>query len=62
MKTNINLYKKYANNTLASPDPNTTSDINSLFIATGLGPNGTANTLVSDIDSGLAVTNKVVFE
>lgn len=56
---NIELYKSYANNTLSSPDPNTTSDINSVFIATGLGPNGTANTMVSDIDSSLQITKKV---
>jgi len=30
-----------------------------LFISQGMGPNGTANTMVTDIDSGLQITEKV---
>lgn len=60
--SNVNMYKKYANNTLSSPDPNSTVDINSVFIATGLGPNGTSNTMVSEIDTSLTVTSKVILK
>jgi hypothetical protein len=42
-----------------SPDPNTTAPITSNFILNGLGPNGTAKTLVDDIDSGLSLTQNV---
>lgn len=58
--TNINLYKTYRNNTFSSPDPNSTLDINSVFLTTGLGPNGTSNTMVNDIDTALRTTKRVI--
>lgn len=52
-----------------SPDPTTTNTaivngnplprIVPLFISQGLGPNGTANTMVNDIDTGLRNTKQV---
>jgi hypothetical protein len=33
--------------------------IDSLFIKQGLGPNGTAGTMISDIDYGFRITSKV---
>lgn len=57
--TNVNFFKTYRNNTLSSPDPNSTIDINSVFLTTGLGPNGTTNTMVDDIDASLRITKKV---
>lgn len=57
--TNIDFFKTYRNNTLASPDPNSTVDINSVFLTTLLGPNGTTNTMVDDIDTSLRITKKV---
>ena len=63
---NINIYKDNFQSTVLSPNPSTTATaiagqtalptITPLFISAGLGPNGTANTMVTDIDSGLQVT------
>ena len=70
MKTNnLNIYKTYNASQLITPNPDTTSSaanagqdtprIDSRFIKTGMGPNGTANTMVTDIDLGLRTTEKV---
>lgn len=66
---NINLYKDNYQSTVYSPNPADTQTavsgnqplpvITPRFIASGLGPNGTANTMVTDIDSGLQVTKKI---
>lgn len=63
---NINIYKTYQAAKLISPNPDATATaanagqatpmIDSLFIKTGMGPNGTLNTMVTDIDSGLRTT------
>lgn len=57
--SNLNLFKTYRNNTLASPDPNSTLDINSVFLSSGLGPNGTSGTMVNDIDMTLRTTKRL---
>lgn len=54
---------------MTTPNPSTTASaanagqstpvIDSRFIKTGLGPNGTSNTMVTDIDSALKTTSKV---
>lgn len=69
---NVNLYSKYKDSQLITPNPSTTEAninanisipmIDSLFITQGLGPNGTTGTMVSDIDAGLRVTAKVKIE
>lgn len=63
---NLNLYTNNMNSTVYTPDPAVTTSKMSLnqpiptitpkFIQQGLGPNGTANTMVTDIDSGLRIT------
>ena len=55
---------------MTTPNPSTTATaanagqptplVDSRFIKTGMGPNGTANTMVTDIDAGLQVTAKVL--
>lgn len=44
---------------IASNAGQTIPMIDSLFIKTQLGPNGTAGTMISDIDSGLQITAKL---
>lgn len=67
MKTkNIQIYNTHKNAQLISPNPVTTETntaagldypkIDSVFIKTGLGPNGTFNTMVDDIDRGIRTT------
>jgi hypothetical protein len=66
---NVNLYKNNINNKVYSPNSITTQasiaggnplpTVTPLFISQGLGPNGTANTMVTDIDSALRITEKV---
>lgn len=66
---NLALYSDNQNSVVATPNPVTTAAANlagtavptivPLFIQTSLGPNGTAGTMVTDIDSGLQVTQKV---
>ena len=66
---NLNFYEKYKNSQMVTPNPDTTATnlnanisvpmIDSRFIRQGLGPNGTENTMVSDIDSALRATEKV---
>lgn len=58
-QANINLFKAYRNNTLATPDPNSTLDVNSVFLSSGLGPNGTSGTMVNDIDTTLRTTKRL---
>ena len=60
-KVNLDLYKNNKDSTVISPDPSATDSAaagtlpvaRSLFIDSGLGPNGTDNTMVDDIDTGL---------
>lgn len=50
-----------------TPNPDTTKasllagggfpQVNSVFISSGLGPNGTINTMTDDIDRGLRITS-----
>jgi len=66
---NANLYKNNNQSQVNSPNPTTTASaisggnplptVTPLFISSGLGPNGTSNTMVSDISSGLQVTASV---
>jgi hypothetical protein len=60
---NTNLYINNNQSKVYSPNSLTASNnplptVTPLFISSGLGPNGTANTMVTDIDSGLQVTAK----
>ncbi len=67
---NLNIYNTYKNAQLITPNPDTTSTalnagqstpkVDSLFIKTGMGPNGTINTMTTLIDSGLRTTAKVI--
>ena len=66
---NLAIYNNFKSSQLVTPNPDTTATaanagqstpmIDSRFIKTGLGPNGTANTMVTDIESGLVTTKKV---
>lgn len=66
---NLALYSDNQNSVIATPNPVDTAAANlagtapptivPLFIQTKLGPNGTAGTMVSDIDSGLQVTQRL---
>jgi hypothetical protein len=66
---NFNLYSKYKDMQMITPNPISTATnlnanisvpmIDSLFIKQGLGPNGTAGTMISDIDYGFRITSKV---
>ena len=63
---NVNIYSLNKDATLITPNPVTTKAaldnglsyprIESRFITKGMGPNGTANTMVTDIDRGLRTT------
>lgn len=67
---NLNIYTNYAAAQLITPNPTTTATaanagqstpmIDSVFIKTGMGPNGTVNTMVTDIDAGLRTTAQVI--
>lgn len=67
--SNLNIYNKYKSSQMITPNPDTTATnlnnnisvplIDSVFIKQGMGPNGTTNTMVTDIDSGLRTTAKV---
>jgi hypothetical protein len=58
--TNLGIYEENKNAQLITPNPFTTATalsggfsipvVDSVFIKTGMGPNGTANTLVTEID------------
>lgn len=66
---NLNIYSKYKSSQMITPNPDTTSTnlnnnisvplIDSVFVKQGMGPNGTTNTMVTDIDAGLRTTAKV---
>lgn len=66
---NVNIYDKYKSSQMVTPNPDTTATnlnanlsvpmIDSRFIRQGLGPNGTENTMITDIDYGLRTTEKV---
>lgn len=63
---NLNIYSNNKDAKLFTPNPAKTKQaldnglaypmIESRFIAKGMGPNGTANTMVTDIDKGLRTT------
>lgn len=64
-KTNLDIYKDYKDAQLITSDPTATAavvvgdplpNIDSVFIKTGMGPNGTINTMVDDIDKGIRTT------
>jgi hypothetical protein len=66
---NLNIYTAFKSSQLVTPNPDTTATaanagqstpmIDSMFIKYGMGPNGTANTMVTDIDVGLRTTKKL---
>ena len=66
---NLDIFAKNQGSEVYSPDPVTTNAALSAgnplpliiprFIYQGLGPNGTANTMTTDIDSGLRTTKQV---
>jgi hypothetical protein len=66
---NLNIYSTFKDSQLVTPNPDTTATaanagqgtpmVDSMFIKFGMGPNGTSNTMVTDIDSGLRTTKKV---
>lgn len=58
---NLNLYNNNNQSVVFSPNSLATSSSTVVprFISSGLGPNGTANTMVTDIDSGIRVTEQV---
>jgi hypothetical protein len=68
-KANFDLYNNNRDAKVVTPNSVTTASavtnkdplplVDSVFIQTGLGPNGTANTMVTDIDVGLRNTQKV---
>ena len=63
---NLKLYKNNFQSTVLSPNPVSTQaaiagnnplpTVTPLFISAGLGPNGTANTMVTDLDLGIRTT------
>jgi len=63
---NLNIYTDNQNSRVTSPNPTTVASaiagnnplptVSTLFVTQGLGPNGTANTMTTDIDAGIAVT------
>jgi len=66
---NLNIYANYKSSQMTTPNPDTTATnlnanlsvpmIDSVFIKQGMGPNGTNNTMVTDIDYWLRYTEKV---
>ena len=67
--SNLDLYANNQGSEVYTPDPVATNaaltggtplpKIVPRFIAQGLGPNGTANTMTTDIDTGLNTTKQV---
>lgn len=67
---NIDIYSTYKDSRMTTPDPVGTATANnagqsaplvdSRFIKTGMGPNGTANRMVTDIDAGFRTTKVVL--
>jgi hypothetical protein len=66
---NLNIYSSFKDSKLITPNPDSTTTamnagqgtpvVDSMFIRFGMGPNGTSNTMVTDIDQGLRTTRKV---
>lgn len=66
---NLALWTNNLNSVVLTPDPAATKSamqagtaiptIVPQFIQQGLGPNGTAGTMISDIDAGFQITQKV---
>jgi hypothetical protein len=64
--SNLNIYKNNKDSKVTTPNPTSTAtalnagqdipQIDSIFIKTGMGPNGTFNRMVDDIDRGLRTT------
>ncbi len=57
-KANLDIYRSNNDSKVITPNPTTTrasapaiSYVNSRFITQGMGPNGTNNTMITDIDS-----------
>lgn len=71
-KKNIEIYTQNKNATIITPNPDTTQTnldagfdfprVDSMFVRTGMGPNGTFNTMVDDIDRGLRATEKKSYQ
>jgi len=69
LQANLNVYNNNRDAQVITPNRDTTDAaiagsnplplVDSVFIQTGLGPNGTANTMVNDIDIGLRTTKIV---
>jgi hypothetical protein len=69
---NLNLWNNNNQSGVLTPDPAATKNATStstaiptvtpLFISQGLGPNGTAGAMVTDIDSSLQNTKKVILD
>jgi len=60
IQMNMNIYTNNYQSMVKNPNPITiTPYLTPQFIGYGLGPNGTNNTMVNDIDQGLQVTTKV---
>jgi hypothetical protein len=67
---NLNLWNNNKLSAVLTPDPTATAtaintstpipQVTPLFISQGLGPNGTAGAMVTDIDSSLQNTQKVI--
>ena len=68
---NLNIYNTFKSSQMVTANPDSTATaknagqgtpmIDSMFIKFGMGPNGTSNTMVTDIDVGLRTTKKVIF-
>jgi hypothetical protein len=64
-QANLDMYKNNKDSKVTTPNPTTTAAtpvgsplpvVDSLFVKTGLGPNGTSNTMVTDVDQALRKT------
>ena len=60
IQLNYNIYNKYNSSKFASPNPNSTTSINSLFITSGLGPIGISKTMTDIINQALTSTYQVI--
>lgn len=67
---NLDIYNQQKDSTVLTPDPTATTaaitagdpvpPVDSYFIQTKLGPNGTDNTMINDIDTALRSTQRVI--
>lgn len=64
-QANLDMYKNNKDSKVTTPNPTTTAAtpvgsplpvVDSLFVKTGLGPNGTSSTMVTDVDQALRKT------